>query len=140
MNCKEKNELTILNSQLLITEQSKPASGMTYSDIQLDPGPYAILDPCAQLPLLSKAEVLGKKFSVQIKIWSELCTYRYFKENNEYLQYITKAKGWQLQTTRKEITLNHCICFTLITSFGIEGVFFSLRMSLTEIQKAPSSY
>lgn len=71
MNCKEINELTILNSQLLITEQSKPASGMTCSDIQLDLRPYAILDPHAQLPLLSNTAVLGKKFSAQIKIWSE---------------------------------------------------------------------
>lgn len=42
-----KNELTILNSQLLITEQYNCASGMTYSDIQLDLWPYAILDPHA---------------------------------------------------------------------------------------------
>lgn len=74
MNCKEINELTILNSQLLITEQSKPASGMTCSDIQLDLGPYAILDPHAQLPLLSNTAALGKKFSAQIKTRSE-CTF-----------------------------------------------------------------
>lgn len=91
-----KNELTILNSQLLITEQSKPVSGMTYSDIQLDLRPYATLDPHAQLPLLSNSGVLDKKFSVQIKIWSELYICRYFKKKNEYVQSISKSKGWEL--------------------------------------------
>lgn len=93
MNCKEINELTILNSQLLITEQSKPVSGMTCSDIQLDLRPYAILDPHAQLPLLSNIAVLGKKFSAQIKMWSEMYICRYFEKNCKYLQFTSKTKG-----------------------------------------------